>query len=144
MAKGETSDQVKSDRGASIEWTCEPPDHDQGTCLKCRRYNGRDAIWRGASWSSDHDSTATNRCIFITAITWIILTVHRDLTATTCSKRSTMDRSIVTVDRFDQTVTHKIPIKRCVLPNSKAFELETNKLICLDTSPLVSLDLIVF
>ena len=67
-----------------------------------------------------------------------------DPTDATFSKRSTMDRSIVTVDRFDQTVMPKIPIKQCVLPNSKAFELEINKLICQDTSPLVSLDLIVF
>ena len=59
-------------------------------------------------------------------------------------KRSTMDRSIVTVDRFDQTVTPKCTIKRHVLQCSKAFVLEIQKLICLDTSPLVSLDLIVF
>ena len=144
VAEGETSDQVKPDRGASIEWTRGPPNHDQGTCLKCRHYNGDDAIWRGASRSSDRDPMATNRCVFITVITRIIRTVHRDRTATTCSKRSTIDRSIVIVNRFDRTVTPKIPIKRYVLPNSKAFELEINKLICLDTSPLIFLDLIVF
>ena len=62
----------------------------------------------------------------------------------TYSKRSTMDRSIVTVDHFDRTVTPKYTIKEDVLPNSKAFELEINKLIYLDTSPLVSLNPTVF
>ena len=67
-----------------------------------------------------------------------------DLMDVTYSKRSTMDLSIVIVDRFDRTVTPKCTIKQDVLPNSKAFELEIKKLICLDTSPLVSLELIVF
>ena len=53
---------------------------------------------------------------------------------------STMDRSIVTVDHFDRTVTPKCPIKQGVLPICKAFELEIKKLICIDTSPLESLD----
>ena len=47
--KGETSDRVENDPGASIEWTREPSDHDQGTCLKCTHHNGRDSIWWGAS-----------------------------------------------------------------------------------------------
>ena len=59
-------------------------------------------------------------------------------------KQSTMDRSIVTVDRFDRTVMPKCTIKRRVLRCSKAFELEIKKLIFLDTSPLVSLDLKMF
>ena len=60
------------------------------------------------------------------------------------SKRSIVDRSIVTVDRFDQTVTPKCTIKQDVLQCSKAFELEIKKVICIDTSPLVSLNPIVF
>ena len=67
-----------------------------------------------------------------------------DPTIATYLKRSTMDRSIVTVDRFDQTVTPKCTIKQDVLRCSKAFELEIKKFIYLDTSTLVSLDLIVF
>ena len=55
-----------------------------------------------------------------------------------------MDRLIVTVDRFDRTVTPKCLIKQDVLRCSKAFELEIKKLICLDTSPLISLNPIVF
>ena len=55
-----------------------------------------------------------------------------------------MDFSIVIVDHFDRTVTPKCTMKQDVLRRSKAFELEIIKLICLDTSPLVSLDLIVF
>ena len=60
------------------------------------------------------------------------------------SKRSIVDRFIVTVDHFNRTVTPKCTIKQDVLRCSKAFELEIKKLICLDTSPRVSLDLIVF
>ena len=41
-------------------------------------------------------------------------------------KRSTMDRSIVTVDRFDRTVTPKVCIKGGVLLMFKPFELEIN------------------
>ena len=59
-------------------------------------------------------------------------------------KRSTMDRSIVTVDRFDQTVTPKCTIKLSVIPDSKAFELEIKQIDLSRHSPLVSLDLIVF
>ena len=55
-----------------------------------------------------------------------------------------MDHSIIIVDRFDRMVTPKCTIKQDVLRRSKAFELEIIKLIYLDTSPLVSLDLIVF
>ena len=56
----------------------------------------------------------------------IIQTVHPDRRAVTFSKRSTMDRFIVTVDRFDRMVTPKIYIKRGVLPMFKPFELEIN------------------
>ena len=59
-------------------------------------------------------------------------------------KRSIVDHFIITVDHFDRTVTPKCTIKQDVFRSSKAFELEIKKLICLDTSPLVSLDLIVF
>ena len=54
----------------------------------------------------------------------IIQTVHPDRTAATFLQRSTMDRFIVTVDRFDQTVVPKKPIKLSVLPTFKPFELE--------------------
>ena len=56
----------------------------------------------------------------------------------------TVHRFIEIVDRFDWAVTPKCPIKQDVLPICNAFELEINKLICLDTSHLISLDLIVF
>ena len=55
-----------------------------------------------------------------------IQALHQDPTAAICSKRSTMDRFIVTVDRFDQTVMPKYPIKRHVLSICNAFELEIN------------------
>ena len=42
------------------------------------------------------------------------------------SKRSTMDRFIVTADCFDRTVTPKICIKGGVLPMFKPFKLEFN------------------
>ena len=44
-----------------------------------------------------------------------IVAVHHDPTATTYFKQSTMDRSIVTVDRNDRTVTIKNPLNRDVL-----------------------------
>ena len=69
-----------------------------------------------------------------------IRTVHQDPMDVICLKRSTMDRFIVTVDRFDRTVTPKMSIKRGDPSMFKLFELEIKKLICLDTSPLVSLD----
>ena len=47
-----------------------------------------------------------------------------DPTATIFLKRSIMDRFIVTVDRFDRTVTPKMCIKGGVLPMFKPFELE--------------------
>ena len=36
---------------------------DQSTCLYSRRYNGRDAIWRGASGPSDQDSKDAIKCV---------------------------------------------------------------------------------
>ena len=56
----------------------------------------------------------------------IIQTVHPDRTTANFSKQSTMDSFIVTINRFDRTVTPKKPIKRCVLPMFKPFELEFN------------------
>ena len=56
----------------------------------------------------------------------IIQTVHPDRTAETFLKRSTMDRFIVIVDRFDRTVVPKKHIKLSVLPMFKPFELEFN------------------
>ena len=67
-----------------------------------------------------------------------------DPTIATYLKRSTIDRSIVTIDCFDQTVTPKCTIKQDVPRCSKAFELEIKKLMWLDTSPLISVDLMVF
>ena len=64
--------------------------------------------------------------------------------AATFLKWSTMDRSIVTVDRFDRMVTPKYPIKRHVLPICKAIESKSIQLICLDTNTLESLDPIFF
>ena len=60
------------------------------------------------------------------------------------SKRSTMDRSNLTVDRFDRTVLPKCTIKGHVLQCSKHSSWKSKQLICLDTSPLVSLNPIVF
>ena len=49
-----------------------------------------------------------------------------DLTTTIFLKQSIVDRFIVTLDRFNQTVTPKMCIKGGVLPMFKAFELEIN------------------
>ena len=80
-----------------------------------RRYNGPDWTARGASGPSDHESKDVILSVFKRLSMDQIVAVHHDLMATTYLKRSTMDRSIVTVDRNDQTVTPKNDIKRSVL-----------------------------
>ena len=55
-----------------------------------------------------------------------------------------MDRFIVTIDCFDQTVTPKSCINRGVLRCSKHSSWKSKQLVYLDTSPLESLDPIVF
>ena len=55
-----------------------------------------------------------------------------------------MDRFIVTVDCFDRTVTNFRPIKRHVLHVLRHSSWKSSLLICLDTSPLESLDLLAF
>ena len=46
------------------------------------------------------------------------MAVHHDPTATTYSKRSIVDRFIVTVDQNDRTVTPKFSLNRDVLRRS--------------------------
>ena len=99
---------------------------------------------RSASQPSDRDPTGANQGVLKRISSGSSEPSISDPTDAIYSKRSTMDRSIVTVDCFDWMVTSKCTIKQDILRCSKTFKLEIKKLICLDTSPLVSLDLIVF
>ena len=90
-----------------------------------------------------HSNRGDQMC-FITHLNGRIQTVDRDPTATIFLKRFTVDRFIVTVDRFDRTITPKMYINRGVLRYSKHSSWKSKQLICLDTSPLDSLDPIVF
>ena len=99
---------------------------------------------RSASRPSDRDPRGANQDILKRLSSGSSGPSISNPTDAIYSKQSTMDHSIVTVDRFDRTVTPKCTTKQGVLRCSKAFELEIKKLICLDISPLVSLDLIVF
>ena len=83
----------------------------QAHVLIKRRYNGPDRTARGASGPSDQDSKDTIESVFKCLSTDQIPTVHHDPMIATYLKRSTMDCSIVTVDRNDRTVTPKNTIK---------------------------------
>ena len=99
---------------------------------------------RSISRLPDRDPRGTNSCIFIKLIKgWSGPSID-DPTVAIFLKRSTMDRSIITVDHFDQTVTPKSCINRGVLQCFKHSSWKSKKLIYLDTSPLESLDPIVF
>ena len=135
---------MKHDRGTSITRTRGPPIAIKSTCFIKRSITVL-IKWRGAHL--DHPIAIQGaqfkgvlKCISNGSSGPSI----SDLTDLKYSKRSTMDRSIVIVDRFDLTVTPKCTIKRHVLRCSKHSSWKSKQLIYLDTSPLVSLDLIVF
>ena len=76
-----------------------------------RHYNGPDRTARGASGPSDQDSKDAIESVFKRLSTDQIQAVHHDPTVVTYLKRSTMDCSMITVDRNDRTVTPKNTIK---------------------------------
>ena len=59
------------------------------------------------SRASDHDPTAARRCIFKHLFMRINLSPSSRSDGCDLNERLTMDRSIVTVDHFDPTVTPK-------------------------------------
>ena len=66
------------------------------------------------SRESDHDPMTARRCVFKRDFTRINSSPSSRSDGHDIFETSTMDRSIVTVDRFDRTVTPKCPIKtRC-------------------------------
>ena len=144
VAKGEASDsrRIGNPRVDRVDaWTT---NHDQSTCIKRKNYNGSDETSGSSSRSPDRDPRGAMQSVLKRISNGSSGPSISDPTDAIYSKRSMMDRSIVIVDHFDRTVTPKCTIKQDVLRCSKAFKLEIKKLICLDTSPLVSLDLIVF
>ena len=106
-----------------IAWTQGPPDHISGRALFKRAGGGGGG---GSSRPSDRDSRGAIQGILYRISKASSRHSIRDPTVAIFLKWSTMDRSIVTVDRFDRTVTPKYPIKRGVPPICKAFDLEIN------------------
>ena len=105
-----------------------PPDHDQSMCWikgiitaeiqSCGTHLDRQIKIQRAWFKAFYKRISNDH----------IWTVHHDRTAMIFLKWSTMDRSIVTVDRNDRTVTKWRPIKRLVLHNCKAFKLDFNQI----------------
>ena len=89
---------------------------DDAALMMTRRYNGCDDAALIASRPSDRDPRGAILSILSRIPSELIWTVHRDRTATNFSKRSTMDRFIVTVNHFNRMVTPKCNIKLSVLP----------------------------
>ena len=126
MANRGASDQ--RERGSSsVDWMCSRSTGSRShTCSKGGSYNGLDLIAHDASRPSDRNPRGAIKCVLQRISTASSERFTRDQTAVICSKRSTIDRFIVTVDHFDRTVMPKYPIKRGVPPICKAFELEIN------------------
>ena len=115
VADREALDQRKRNRSASIECARGPPDHITRSCLfkriitaqiKCAREHLERQITIQLAQSSAFYNTyqrASSR-----------RSIH-DPTAVIFLKRSTMDHFLITVDRFDWTVTPKKCINRDVL-----------------------------
>ena len=111
-----------------------PPDRDQDTCGNSKFYNGRDAIWRGASRPLDHDPRSKNQAFFLTLIREMIWALHPRSNDRDISENGPSWTIIITVDRFDRTVTNFRPIKRHVLHVLKHPSLRFNPIDCQDTS----------
>ena len=115
MADEEALDWRKHNRSASIGCACGPPDRITCTCLfkriitaqikRAREHPDRRITIQRAQSSAFYNAyqRASSGC-----------SIH-DLTAAIFLKWSTMDRFIITVDRFDRTVTPKKCINRYVL-----------------------------
>ena len=117
---------MKSDGSASIRCTHGPPDRIKRTCFlkgvitplikRAGAHLDRQIVIQGTRSKVFYNASQTAHPDAPSKIRWLRHFL----------KRSMMDCSLVTVDRFDRTVTPKYPIKRYVLPICKAFELEIN------------------
>ena len=110
MADEEASDRDDASISRVDRMEYRPPKDHQARAQKEGVITALMQRWRITFEPHDCDPTGAIKCIFKRKSNGASGPSINDLTDTTYSKRSMMDRFIVTVDRFDRMVTIKSPI----------------------------------